>query len=112
MVNAHKKGREAENRASTWFTVHGYPNELVRLQGINDAGDIWLPYEHSRLQVKNHVALLSAIADGVRYLDDLKGRHPRDECLVVAARPGMPVNKWYVVQTVEQRWPPRAPDVS
>jgi hypothetical protein len=106
MVNANKKGREAENRLSTWFSVHGYPNELVRLAGINDRGDLWLPYTNDRIQVKNHAAMLSALADGVRDLPGLEERCPDDRCHVVIARPGQPANKWYVVRTVEQMWPP------
>jgi hypothetical protein len=110
MVNSNRKGREAENRLSTWFTVHGYPNELIRLQGINDAGDLWLPYQYARLSIKNHAMMLSAMAEAVRELPELELRFPRDKCHAVIARPGQPANKWYVVRTVEQMWPPREDD--
>lgn len=106
MVNANKKGREAENRASTWFTVHGYPNELIRLQGVNDAGDMWLPYIDTRVEIKNHVAVLSAINEAIKDVYRLDERFPLSKNRAVVARPGQPVNKWYVVTTVEREWPP------
>jgi hypothetical protein len=106
MVNANKKGREAENRLATWFTVHGYPNELIRLQGVNDAGDMWLPYIDTRVEVKNHVAVLSAINEAIKDVYRLDERFPLSHNRAVVARPGQPVNKWYVVTTVEKMWPP------
>jgi hypothetical protein len=107
MVNANRKGREAENRLSTWFAVHGYPNELVRLAGINDRGDLWLPYEHDRISVKNHANMLAAMSEAIRDLEGLSVRCPDDRCHAVIARPGLPANKWYVVRTVERAWPAR-----
>jgi hypothetical protein len=107
MVNANRKGRDAENRLSTWFSVHGYPNELVRLAGINDRGDLWLPYEHERLSIKNHANMLSGIAEAIRDLDGLRERCTGDQCYAVVARPGQPPGKWYVVETVENAWPPK-----
>lgn len=106
MVNANRKGREAENRLATWFTVHGYPNELIRLQGVNDAGDMWLPYIDTRVEVKNHVAVLSAINEAIKDVYRLDERFPLSKNRAVVARPGQPVNKWYVVTTVEKMWPP------
>ena len=106
MVNANTKGREAENRASTWFKVHGYPNELIRLQGVNDAGDMWLPYIDTRVEIKNHAAVLSAINEAIKDVYRLDERFPLSKNRAVVARPGQPVNKWYVVTTVEKMWPP------
>ena len=107
MVNANRKGREAENRVSTWFTVHGYSNELIRLQGVNDAGDMWLPYEDTRVEIKNQRNIVSALNEAVHDLDLLDERFPLSQNWGIVARPGQPVNKWYVVRTVEQMWPSR-----
>jgi len=107
MVNSNRKGREAENRLSTWFTVHGYPNELLRLQGLNDPGDLWLPYEDSRIELKNHANVLSAINEAIHDVDKLDARFPLSKNFAVVARPGQPPGKWYVVRTVDQMWPPK-----
>jgi hypothetical protein len=110
MVNANRKGREAENRLSTWFRVHGYPNELIRLQGANEAGDLWLPYEDSRIEIKNHAAVLSAINEAIHDVDLLDQRFPMSKNFAVVARPGMSCQDWYVVRRVGAQWPSRIGD--
>lgn len=107
MVNANVKGREAENRLSTWFTVHGYPNELLRLQGLNDPGDLWLPYEDTRIEVKNHRNVLSAINEAIHDVDKLDERFPLSQNFAVVARPGKSCEDWYVVRRVGSQWLPR-----
>lgn len=107
MVNANTKGRNAENRLSTWFTVHGYPNELIRLQGINNAGDLWLPYEHARVEIKNHANILNAINEATHEIDRLRTVFPDDACWAVTARAGLPPERWYATRLVEHVWPKR-----
>jgi hypothetical protein len=110
MPNPNVKGREAENRLSTWFTVHGYPNELIRLQGTNDAGDLWLPYEDSRVEVKNHRLVLQAINEAIHDVARLDERFPLSKNFAVVARPGKSPIDWYVVRTVGSQWPSRRVD--
>jgi hypothetical protein len=107
MPNPNTKGRRAENALSTWFTVHGYPNELIRLQGVNDAGDLWLPYEDSRVEVKNHALVLSAINEAINDVAKLDQRFPLSKNYAVVARPGKSCIDWYVVRSVGSQWPSR-----
>jgi hypothetical protein len=107
MTNPNDKGRRAENTLSTWFTVHGYPNELIRLQGSNDAGDLWLPYEESRVEVKNHRLVLNAINEGIHDVLRLDEMFPASKNYAVVARPGKSAIDWYVVRTVGSTWPSR-----
>lgn len=89
-----------------WFRVHGYEVELLRLQGVNDPGDLWLPHLDTRIEVKNHVNVLSAINQAIHDVDALDERFPLSRNFAVVARPGKPPADWYVVRRVASQWPP------
>lgn len=105
MVNSNRKGRSAENRLRDWLHVHGYEVELLRLQGTHDPGDLWLPHLDTRIEVKNHVNVLSAINEAVHDVDKLDERFPLSNNYAVVARPGQPPANWYVVRRVGSMWP-------
>lgn len=105
MVNSHRKGREAENRLRDYFTVSGYDVEILRLQGLNDPGDLWLPFEDSRIEVKDHTRILDAINEAIHDVDKLDTRFPLSKNFAVVKRPGKPPADWYVVRRVGSTWP-------
>ncbi len=105
MVNSNVKGREAENRLATFFTVRGYECELLRLQGLNDPGDLWVPELDSRLEIKNHKNVLTAINEAIHDVELLDIRFPLSKNYAVVARPGKPPADWYVVRRVGSQWP-------
>jgi|SRR5215510_11538707 len=105
MVNSYVKGREAENRLQTFFTMRGYEAELLRLQGLNDPGDLWVPELDTRIQLKNHKNVLSAINEAIHGVADLDLRFPLSRNFAVVARPGKPPEDWYVVRAVGAQWP-------
>src|SRR6188474_1080342 len=98
MVNAHTKGNAAENRFSTWLKVHGHENERLRLAGINDRGDIWVPAMRERLQVKNQANMLTAISQATLFCAQRHLVEGDQRWLGIIARPGMPPGRWYVVE--------------
>lgn len=108
MVNSNRKGREGENRLMTFFTVRGYEAELLRLQGINDPGDLWIPELDTRVQMKNHANMLSALAEGMRNVEKLDERFPLSQNFVVVARPGRSPADWYAVRRAGAVWPAKA----
>lgn len=105
MVNSNVKGREAENRLYTFFTLRGYECELLRLQGLNDPGDLWVPSEDSRIEIKNHKNVLSAINEAIHDVELLDARFPLSKNYAVVTRPGQPPENWYVVRRCGSQWP-------
>lgn len=109
MVNANRKGREAENRLRTYYNVHGYDAELLRLAGTEDRGDLWLPETNHRIEVKNHRNVLNGMNEAVKDVDKLVERFPLNFNVGVVARPGQPTAEWYVVSRVRHVWPANDP---
>lgn len=107
MTNANRKGRDAENRLRDWFSVNGYDVELLRLQGVHDPGDLWLPHENARIEVKNHRQVLTAINEAIHDVEKLDVRFPLSKNFAVVARPGQSPGDWYVVRRVGATWPPQ-----
>lgn len=107
MVNANIKGREAENRLATWFTVNGYDVELLRLQGIHDPGDLWVPHENSRIELKNHANIQSAINEAIKDVRKLDERFPLSKNYAVVARPGKGPADWYCIRRLGAVFPPK-----
>lgn len=106
MVNANTKGREAENRLATYLHVNGYEAELLRLGGVNDPGDLWVPVVNTRIEVKNHTNTQSAINEAgkdVRLLDE---RYPLSRNIAVVVRTGRGVEDWYAIRRVGAVFPP------
>jgi hypothetical protein len=105
MVNANKKGREAENRTATFLRVRGWDCELVRLAGLEDRGDIWVPPAHTeiakRLEVKNHASIVTALNEAMKDVVKLNALFPHEECWGVVARPGKSVAEWYAVRQMK-----------
>ena len=106
MVNANDKGNRGENAVCTYLNVLGLSAERLRLAGVQDKGDIWVPsfgVPH-RLQVKNVAMknLQPTMSEVVRYLDELSSRFPTDVCAGVIAREAKSVKDWYYVRTMGQ----------
>lgn len=107
MVNANVKGRYAENRLSTFLTVNGYENELLRLQGVNDPGDLWVPDVNTRIEVKDHKSVQEAINAAIKDVRLLDERFPLSRNMAVVVRTGRGVEDWYCVRRVGAVFPPR-----
>jgi hypothetical protein len=107
MVNVNRKGRDGENRLQTFLTMSGYEVELLRLQGINDPGDLWVPEVDTRIQMKNHANIQSALNEAIKNVTQLDERFPLSKNYAVAARVGKGVQDWYAVRRVGAVWPPK-----
>ena len=105
MVHAHKKGREYENRLATYMRVNGYEAELLRLAGEKDRGDLWIPHQHQRIELKAHDNITSGLNEAMKDIVKLNALFPNDENWGVVRRPGQPTGKWYAVRVVEDVWP-------
>jgi hypothetical protein len=105
MVNANKKGREAENRVATFLRIRGWDAELVRLAGTLDRGDLWVPPQYDeiskRLEVKNHASIVNALNEATRDVAKLAQLFPNEQCWGVVARPGKAVGEWYAVRQMK-----------
>lgn len=103
MVNAHHKGARAENDVITYLHVLGVEGERLRLAGTFDRGDIWVPSEKMRLEVKNHLLknLPNTMSEITVDLEKLRKLFPNDLCMGVIARPGKPVGEWWVVRQMK-----------
>lgn len=106
MVNANRKGRNGENRLMTFLLMGGYEVELLRLQGVNDPGDLWLPKVDSRIEMKNHTNIQSALNEAINDVKKLDERFPLSKNYAVVARPAQGVSDWYAVRRVGATWPP------
>lgn len=106
MVNANRKGREGENRLTTFLLMSGYEVELLRLQGINDPGDLWIPHLDTRIEMKNHANIQSALNEAIKDVEKLDARFPLSKNYAVVARVGKGVQDWYAVRRVGATWPP------
>lgn len=105
MVNTHRKGRLSENRLRDYFAVNGYEVELLRLQGAADPGDLWLPYEDTRIEIKDHARMIDAINQAIHDVDKLDERFPLSKNYAVVKRPGKPPADWYAIRRVGAVWP-------
>lgn len=106
MVNANRKGREGENRLTTFLLMSGYEVELLRLQGVNDPGDLWVPKLDTRIEMKNHTNIQSALNEAINDVKKLDERFPLSKNYAVVARAGKAVQDWYAVRRVGATWPP------
>ncbi len=123
MVNANRKGRDAENRLATFLRVRGWKTELPRLAGTDDRGDLWLPplvrfiepekrrgdgmheVPGQRVEVKAHDNIVSGLNEAMKDVDKLRKLFPDDDCWGVIRRPGQPTGEWYAVKRVKDVWP-------
>lgn len=105
MVNAHRKGREYENRLATFLRVNGYEAELLRLAGEVDRGDLWVPSQNQRIEVKAHSKVLNGINEAMKDVQKLNAAFPTDTNWGVIWRPGKPTGEWYAVRQVKDVWP-------
>lgn len=103
MVNAHHKGARAENDVITYLRLLNYEGERLRLAGVHDRGDIWIPSERMRLEIKNHLLknLPGTMAELTVDLEKLRKLFPNDLNLGVIARPAKPVGEWWVVRQMK-----------
>lgn len=98
---ASVKGHRGERDVVTYLHVCGHPAERLRLSGVVNRGDLWVPSMNHRLEVKNYADTYTAISMGALQADKLQRLCPDETVAAIVARRGKGVGDWYYVRLVK-----------